>query len=68
MKYYKIVYKSKCPKCGEIHKLQYWSKTQGGLNGWTVGYTESKKTLRELNNILDRQTYICKCGYIKGIL
>lgn len=66
MKYYKLQWIEKCPKCGKIHKLQKWSETQGGASVAVLGYCESNKTLKYINKILDKQRYVCECGYIKG--
>ena len=64
MKYYKLQWKEKCPVCGAEKTKQEWSSKQGGYsNKTTIGMTESTKSLKELNIILDKRIVICnKCN------
>lgn len=63
MTYYKLLKRVTCPQCGKVHELQKWSETKGNKGVFTIGRTESNKNIRDLNRILDKQGYICSCGY-----
>lgn len=61
-KFIKTLWHVTCPTCGKFHTLQAYVTHNNLVGRASIGMVESDKSLKEMNDFLDRKTKWCSCG------